>query len=775
MKPINAILILFFCYSYFGFAQIKTDSLKNLINQSNGERKVDLLIELANKSVDGADIQEHFALANKIYKLADSIEYDKGKCKALVHLGSAKIRLDDYPAALIHYLQAYYLAENTEDIELISSALINVEDTYALLRQYDSAIYYIEKGLSMAQRNMDTSHYILQLSQRLKINIYSSKIKQSVALIDELDSLLKFHTPISFIKRINRIRAYAYYYFGDYNRAISIFKVLEKQYRQIGSISELSVTYSFLGNSYFWLNKTDSAIYYHQKSIDCKPPDMNVLGTAKSYNTIGGVYDARNEFEKALTNFHKSAELKTQLNDTIGLAITNMNISKVYKSMENYEKAIEYNRKSLHIFLRNNITKSISYVYNNLGNIYMDLNMGDSSRYYLLKALILKKELKNIAGISGTANGLGNYFFNMENNIDSALFYYTMAIDGYKKISHTKGIAETNAYIADCYYDRSEFKKAVSAYIQTVPELKKERAYDNLAHVYKNLAASYYGMGEYRLSYNALNKHLQLHDSIFNEETLHTIADMQEKYDSKLKEKENLVLHQNLELTKSKNEVMRFYIWWMVTLLALLVSTIVFGYFYFRYKRRAVTLKLRLAEHQKDKVQLENKAKEIEEKRLKEIIFAEEQIIELQKERLEHSREKLHNTSLQIIKQNQRFASLRFMVKNNKENSAENENAHDDILRFIDQSMDNDVSWIQFRHDFEQSYPNFLDTLTEKFPLLNQRELYFLALVRIRLTSRQIADIMCVQEKSVKKDRARIKKKMTIILETNLYDYLCTL
>ncbi len=770
---LSAILFIFNNESVFP-QQTKIDSLQDMISHASGENKVDLLLELANESSTNNDVQAYLSLSGKIFELADSLDYEKGKCKSLFYIVCAKIRLNEYPSALSHCLLSYHLAEQMEDINLISESIVHLGDLYILLRKYDSALFYNEKALVLANNIMDTTSYLLLLSQKVKINLNMGKIKQSLPLINELDSLIICVNNVPRIEKINQVRAYFYYYFGNYTKAIEIFKLLKDHQAQNKDFNGLSVSCSYLGNVYYKLNQTDSAIHYHLLSISCKPQDLNVRGTAMSYNTLGAIYKDRNEYEKALENFHKSVEIKIQMEDTIGAAITHMNISTVYRAMINYDKAIEYNMKSLPVFLRNNLRKSISFVYHNLGNIFLDIGTGDSAVYYFHKALILKKELQDIRGVSYVCNGLGSYFYGFGQNTDSALYYYTLAYEGFKKLGITHGMAESQANLADCYYQLGSFQKAISAYVQSIPELEMERSYDNLVEIYKNLAASYYQTGSYKLSYEAQVVHQQLQDSIFNAESLQIIADMQEKYDSELKEKENLVLQQNLVLTKSENKVMRLYIWLLVVFLVLMVATIVFVSLFSRYKRRTVMLKLQLTEEEKEKIQAENKAREVEEKRLNQIIFAEKQISKLHQEKLEQSREKLHRTSLQIIKQNQRFISLRAKLKDKKGNGAENESSQDEIIRFINQSLNQEVDWMQFRNDFEQSYPGFLDQLSDSFSQLTERELQFLALTRTQLSSRQIADILCIEENSVKKDRSRIKKKMDIEPGTSLYDYLCS-
>ncbi len=94
--------------------QTKKDSLQNLIQQAKGMHKVDLLVEFTIESNDSNDTLKHLTLSDEIYKSANSLNYVKGRCESLIHMGCAKIiRLNDYIEALNNYSISQGVTINT--------------------------------------------------------------------------------------------------------------------------------------------------------------------------------------------------------------------------------------------------------------------------------------------------------------------------------------------------------------------------------------------------------------------------------------------------------------------------------------------------------------------------------------------------------------------------------------------------------------------------------------------------------------------------------------
>lgn len=80
--------------------------------------------------------------------------------------------------------------------------------------------------------------------------------------------------------------------------------------------------------------------------------------------------------------------------------------------------------------------------------------------------------------------------------------------------------------------------------------------------------------------------------------------------------------------------------------------------------------------------------------------------------------------------------------------------------------------WEQFAVHFDKVHSDFLVSLKSKCPNLTPGELKLCAYLRLNLSSKEIAQIMSITIKSVELSRHRLRKKLQIQPEVNLYIFM---
>jgi DNA-binding CsgD family transcriptional regulator len=94
------------------------------------------------------------------------------------------------------------------------------------------------------------------------------------------------------------------------------------------------------------------------------------------------------------------------------------------------------------------------------------------------------------------------------------------------------------------------------------------------------------------------------------------------------------------------------------------------------------------------------------------------------------------------------------------------------IFKMITDTEKSNEDWDRFALYFDQVHNNFLTTLKTKFPQLSPTDLKLCAYLRLNLSSKEIAQILNISLKGVEVSRYRIRKKLNLPTETNLYDFL---
>lgn len=90
------------------------------------------------------------------------------------------------------------------------------------------------------------------------------------------------------------------------------------------------------------------------------------------------------------------------------------------------------------------------------------------------------------------------------------------------------------------------------------------------------------------------------------------------------------------------------------------------------------------------------------------------------------------------------------------------------LEEIMDLAKKNDSSFLM---KFKELYPEFIKTLLEINPDLENSELAFCAMLKLRFSSKEIADYTFVQHKSVQQKKYRIRKRLNIPGETDIYDF----
>lgn len=94
------------------------------------------------------------------------------------------------------------------------------------------------------------------------------------------------------------------------------------------------------------------------------------------------------------------------------------------------------------------------------------------------------------------------------------------------------------------------------------------------------------------------------------------------------------------------------------------------------------------------------------------------------------------------------------------------------VFRMISDTEKSDEDWNRFALYFDQVHNNFLSILKTRFPLLSPTDLKLCAYLRLNLTSKEIASILNISLKGVEVSRYRLRKKLNLSTEVNLYDFL---
>lgn len=157
---------------------------------------------------------------------------------------------------------------------------------------------------------------------------------------------------------------------------------------------------------------------------------------------------------------------------------------------------------------------------------------------------------------------------------------------------------------------------------------------------------------------------------------------------------------------------------------------------------------------------------------------AENELNVLKNEKLQtdiiYKSKELANVTMDIIQKNIVLGdikeTLQDLVRENPSLRESNKINH--LIRKINKGLEQKDKWVVFEKNFDQVHENFLHRLKELHPELTSKDMRLAAYLRMNLASKEIAPLMNISVRSLEISRYRLRKKLKIDREHNLYDYL---
>lgn len=609
---------------------------------------------------------------------------------------------------------------------------------------------------------MTFRHCHLVIVLMFSLNALCDPVSDSLeAKLGNVNGEEKFNTLVELAKRFSRTDLQKSYGYAEqaYNFA------LESENREWESVSlnSLAIINYNMGNNY-------RALKYFQQYIELvnelleNNPDSDALNNRllTGYNNIGNIYKNLGEHEKAMNAFLDGLRYMDSLPSgqpppSLYLKLMN-NLSLVYIDLGEYEKAKEILSRALALSRQNGMDLEISITLNNLGLVAIDNNDFEPALEYYREAVEIGKKLGDSMALGGYYNNIG-LIYEKQQKWEEALEFYQKSLSISRNLGYPWGIANTLGNIANIEMEMKRYHIAGGKLNEALEIASSTGIKDLIRKIYSYLYELYerQDMPAEALKYHLL--YTQVKDSIFNEERSRRIAEMETKYETEKKEKENELLKKDIKIQKTTRNLLIIVIMGLIALSVLLFQL-------FRWR----TISLR---KEKEVRKLESDKKEIEKKRLEEQVFAEKQINRLQREKLEQKNRELTANVIHIINKNNALKEILVQMESLKNSgNDEKDKCYSRLTGLINNNLNLDNEWEQFKLHFSEVHPSFFGIIQKRFPALTPNEQRLCAYIRINLNTKEIAQMLNVSPDAVVKSRYRLRKKLEVSSETDLVEFM---
>jgi signal transduction histidine kinase len=229
----------------------------------------------------------------------------------------------------------------------------------------DSALYYAEQGLLIAQRNhykaaesMSLSNKAYQLGQLGRFAEALQCLQQSFVIAEDRNTEKEPYWDISLLgfKGNNRLLAlsYAHHIFailmlrtGNTEQQIIHFKEAEKIGTEIGYMPRMILANMNLGQSYITINKLDSALLYEKEAEQLQSRSEFEKYRCQINMILGDIYMASGKLSLALQYYYAGIASAIKWNNVAIQSRSYLRLSRYYLAAGNKDSSLYYSRQNL--------------------------------------------------------------------------------------------------------------------------------------------------------------------------------------------------------------------------------------------------------------------------------------------------------------------------------------------------------------------------------------------------------------------------------------------
>jgi len=340
---------------------------------------------------------------------------------------------------------------------------------------------------------------------------------------------------------------------ADYQKAeeysFEALKILEKIDDQAGQ----AVCYNNLGIINHNRNDYSKGLEYYRKSLSLNRELGRRQGEAVSLFCIGTVFENMAQYDSALHYYFNGQQISEAINDSRLIAYAKVSLANVYYYMQDYLKAYDYNIEASELYARAGNKLGLIKVFSSLGKIAELQDSLNQAVWYYKKSLEVSKEIMSYNDVSYSLFSLAQVF-EKRGMIDSAASNYQQAYTNYISNENYENAAYSLIALAGIENQKKNYGKGEMMLNEASVLAEKIGAPNLLQDVYFEQAVTFSQKKDFQKGFEFLMKYTDLKDSVMSLEKQNQILELQTRYETEKREKENKILKQEqriLQITRN--------------------------------------------------------------------------------------------------------------------------------------------------------------------------------------------------------------------------------
>ncbi len=462
---------------------------------------------------------------------------------------------------------------------------------------------------------------------------------------------------------------------------------------------------------------------------------------ADVHSTLGVALSYKGEYAEALKAHTEADRLAREIDDVEMQAVSTQEMASIYASMDDVDKSKELMFRAARLYQSIGAEMRYAVCITDICADFLASGQPDSVLHYLPEAGAIFKG-KHQIGEAMVAYNMGDAYM-QKGEYENALNYYDQASELVAGVGYTRLEIEIELSRSQCYTGMGQDQKAYEHVLKAEAISKNSNNAEGLLNVYSFLMDVAHDVGEHDVSYRAAEEFINLNDSLLGIARQEEVAMLQEQYEAEKREHQIEVLAKEAEIEAQKK-----------TGLAIILVVSILG---------AVLIINR-------EVQRRKKARQLHQAQL-DLKEAQEKML---KEELEFKNRELTSKALHIAQKNEVLEKLRSDLAELSKQQGATECVRE-VTNTLKLERVIDGNWEQFTQQFTELNPDFYQRLKSVGDGMTKSDLRLAALLRMNLSSKEIASMLNISSEGVKKARQRFRKKVNIESEESLEAFVLAL
>lgn len=279
--------------------------------------------------------------------------------------------------------------------------------------------------------------------------------------------------------------------------------------------------------------------YFESLAIAKTNNDSMMIGYI--FQNMGINKDFQGNYDEAILYYFDAMKIFSSIGEELGLAQLYSNIGTIYQYTEQREKCIEYYKKAIQIKKELETFGDLAISYENLATIYVEYGELDKGASAIDSALYYS-EISNSKGALPYIYFVKGDILSKQKQTEVALEMYKKGVELSKELDDPYRISLGNSSIGKSYAALGQHQKAlfyyedVLEYAKSIENFKMEK--DVLTQYIESLKKT----DQHKKANEYYERVLVLNDSLFSQQTIQSISEVETRFQTEKKETENKLL-----------------------------------------------------------------------------------------------------------------------------------------------------------------------------------------------------------------------------------------